>query len=140
MLKIVENEGAKNLKELLENNASYISEHLRNNLLFGKSIDNKKIKNIKLELQKLKYLTQKAFQDFDFILIPTTPQNSFQIKDKIPANQANFTSLANIADLPAISLPYKNGGKTFHSLQVLAAQHNDEFLLKTSSFFEKILQ
>jgi aspartyl-tRNA(Asn)/glutamyl-tRNA(Gln) amidotransferase subunit A len=36
LLKIVENEGAKNLKELLENNASYISEHLRNNLLFGK--------------------------------------------------------------------------------------------------------
>jgi aspartyl-tRNA(Asn)/glutamyl-tRNA(Gln) amidotransferase subunit A len=140
LLKIVENEGAKNLKELLENNASHISEHLRNNLLFGKSIDNKKIKNIKLELQKLKNLTQKAFQDFDFILIPSTPQNSFQIKDKIPANQANFTSLANIADLPAISLPYKNGGKTFHSLQVLAAQHNDEFLLKTSSFFEKILQ
>ena len=62
LLKIVENEGAKNLKELLENKASYISEHLRNNLLYGKSIDNKKIKNIKLELQKLKNLTQKPFK------------------------------------------------------------------------------
>ena len=44
LLKIVENEGAKNLKELLEDEGSYISEHLRSNLLFGKSIDNKKIK------------------------------------------------------------------------------------------------
>src|SRR6056300_1452963 len=140
LLKIVENEGAKNLKELLENKASYITEHLRNNLLFGKSIDNKKIKNIKLELQKLKHLTQKAFQDFDFILIPTTPQNSFQIKDKIPANQANFTSLANIGDLPALSLPFCYNKENNHSIQVIAAQHNDEFLLKTSSFFEKILQ
>ena len=140
LLKIVENEGAKNLKELLENNASYISEHLRNNLLFGKSIDNKKIKNIKLELQKLKKLTQKTFQDFDFILIPTTPQNSFQIKDKTPENQANFTSLANIGDLPALSLPFGYNKENNHSIQIIASNQNDSFLLKTSSFFEKILQ
>ncbi len=140
LLKIVENEGAKNLKELLDNKASYISEHLRNNLLFGKSIDNKKIKNFKLELQKLKNLTQKAFQDFDFILMPTTPQNSFQIEDKTPANQANFTSLANIADLPALSLPFYYNKENNHSIQIIASNQNDSFLLKTSSFFEKILQ
>ena len=140
LLKIVENEGAKNLKELLEDEASYISEHLRNNLLFGKSIDNKKIKNFKLELQKLKSLTQKAFQDFDFILMPTTPQNSFQIKDKTPTNQANFTSLANIADLPALSLPFCHNKENNHSIQIIASNQNDSFLLKTSSFFEKFLQ
>jgi len=140
LLKIVENEGAKNLKELLEDEASYISEHLRNNLLFGKSIDNKKIKNFKLELQKLKSLTQKAFQDFDFILTPTTPQNSFQIKDKTPTNQANFTSLANIADLPALSLPFRHNKENNHSIQIIASNQNDSFLLKTSSFFEKFLQ
>ena len=140
LLKIVENEGAKNLKELLENKASYITEHLRNNLFFGKSIDKQEIKNIRLELEILKNQIKTIYKEFDLVLMPTTPQNSFNIKDKPPENQANLTSLANIADLPAISLPYKNGGKTFHSLQVLAAQHNDEFLLKTSSFFEKILQ
>ena len=140
LLKIVENEGAKNLKELLENKASYITEHLRNNLFFGKSIDKQEIKNIRLELEILKNQIKTIYKEFDLILMPTTPQNSFNIKDKPPENQANLTSLANIADLPAISLPHKNGGKTFHSLQVLAAQHNDEFLLKTSSFFEKILQ
>ena len=140
LLKIVENEGAKNLKELLENKASYITEHLRNNLFFGKSIDKQEIKNIRLELEIIKNQIKTIYKEFDLVLMPTTPQNSFNIKDKPPENQANLTSLANIADLPAISLPYKNGGKTFHSLQILAAQHNDEFLLKTSSFFEKILQ
>ena len=140
LLKIVENEGAKNLKELLENKASYITEHLRNNLFFGKSIDKQEINNIRLELEIIKNQIKTIYKEFDLILMPTTPQNSFNIKDKPPENQANLTSLANIADLPAISLPYKNGGKTFHSLQILAAQHNDEFLLKTSSFFEKILQ
>ena len=140
LLKIVENEGAKNLKELLDNKTSYISENLRNNLLFEKSIDNKKIKNIKLELQKLKNLTHKAFQDFDLILMPTTPQNSFQIEDKTPANQANFTSLANIADLPALSLPFYYNKENNHSIQIIASNQNDSFLLKTSSFFEQILQ
>ena len=140
LLKIVENEGAKNLKELLENKASYISEDLRKNLLFGKSIDNKKIKYIKLELQKLKSLTQKIFQDFDLILMPTTPQNSFQITVNTPSNQANLTSLANIADLPSISLPYCCSKGNTHSIQIIASNQNDSFLLKTSSFFEKILQ
>ena len=140
LLKIVENEGAKNLKELLENKASYISEDLRKNLLFGKSIDNKKIKYIKLELQKLKSLTQKIFQDFDLILMPTTPQNSFQITVNTPSNQANLTSLANIADLPSLSLPYCCSKGNTHSIQIIASNQNDSFLLKTSSFFEKILQ
>ena len=140
LLKIVENEGAKNLKELLENKASYISEDLRKNLLFGKSIDKKKIKYIKLELQKLKSLTQKIFQDFDLILMPTTPQNSFQITVNTPSNQANLTSLANIADLPSLSLPYCCNKRNTHSIQIIASNQNDSFLLKTSSFFEKILQ
>ena len=140
LLKIVENEGAKNLKELLENKASYISEDLRKNLLFGKSIDNKKIKYIKLELQKLKSLTQKIFQDFDLILMPTTPQNSFQTTVNTPSNQANLTSLANIADLPSLSLPYCCSKGNTHSIQIIASNQNDSFLLKTSSFFEKILQ
>ena len=140
LLKIVENEGSYNLKKLIDNKNSEISDNLRNNLLFGKSIDKQEIKNIRLELEILKNQIKTIYKKFDLILMPTTPQNSFNIKDKPPENQANLTSLANIADLPAISLPYKNDGRSFHSLQVLAAQHNDEFLLKTSSFFEKILQ
>ena len=140
LLKVVENEGSYNLKKLINNKNSKISDNLRNNLLFGKSIDNQEIKKIRLELENLKNQIKTIFRDFDIILMPTTPQNSFNINDTPPVNQANLTSLANIADLPAISLPYKHGGKRFHSLQIIAAQQNDLFLLKTSSFFEKILQ
>ena len=140
LLKVVENEGSYNLKKLINNKNSKISDNLRNNLLFGKSIDNQEIKKIRLELENLKNQIKTIFRDFDMILMPTTPQNSFNINDTPPVNQANLTSLANIADLPAISLPYKHSGKRFHSLQIIAAQQNDLFLLKTSSFFEKILQ
>ena len=39
------------------------------------------------------------------ILMPTAPQAAFSHSENVPANQADFTCLANIAGLPAISMP-----------------------------------
>jgi aspartyl-tRNA(Asn)/glutamyl-tRNA(Gln) amidotransferase subunit A len=39
------------------------------------------------------------------ILLPTTPQTAFSHSDAAPANQADLTCAANIAGLPAISIP-----------------------------------
>lgn len=39
------------------------------------------------------------------ILLPTTPQAAFPLAAPAPASQADFTCLANIADLPALTLP-----------------------------------
>lgn len=39
------------------------------------------------------------------ILLPTAPQPAFAHGTPAPANQADFTCLANMADLPAITLP-----------------------------------
>ena len=79
-------------------------------------------------------------KEYDLIIMPTTPQNSFNISNKTPENQANFTSLANIADLPSLCLPFYCKNKQPSSLQLISSNMNDEFLIKTSSFFEKILQ
>ena len=40
-----------------------------------------------------------------FMLLPTTPQVAFPHSEAAPASQADFTAIANIAGLPAISLP-----------------------------------
>jgi aspartyl-tRNA(Asn)/glutamyl-tRNA(Gln) amidotransferase subunit A len=40
-----------------------------------------------------------------FLIMPTTPQSAFAHAEAAPANQADFTCLANIAGLPAISIP-----------------------------------
>lgn len=39
------------------------------------------------------------------ILLPTMPQVAFPHSEKAPANQADFTCLANIAGLPSLSIP-----------------------------------
>src|SRR5690606_9219994 len=39
------------------------------------------------------------------LLMPTAPQAAFPHAEAAPSNQADFTCLANIAGLPAISLP-----------------------------------
>ncbi|WBH18005.1 amidase [Sphingomonas radiodurans] len=39
------------------------------------------------------------------LLLPTAPQVAFAQGSRAPANQADFTALANIAGLPALSLP-----------------------------------
>jgi len=39
----------------------------------------------------------------DFILMPTAPQTAFKFETAVPANQADFTAFANLADRPAIA-------------------------------------
>ena len=140
LLKIVEHEGAQNLKELIDNDKSQITDNLRKNLLYGKNIKRKDIKTLKCELKKLKNKIELLFEDYDLIITPTTPQNSFNISNKAPENQANFTCLANIADLPSLCLPFPSKNKQPSSLQLISSNMNDEFLIEISSVFEKILQ
>jgi len=41
----------------------------------------------------------------DAVLLPTTPQAAFAHGGPVPVSQADFTALANLAGLPALSLP-----------------------------------
>ena len=45
------------------------------------------------------------FSHGDVMLLPTAPQTAFSFADPVPANQADFTSIANMAGIPALSLP-----------------------------------
>jgi len=84
--------------------------------------------------------TKEIFEQYDFILTPTTPHTAFDLglKQKDPVVmylEDIFTVLANLSGNPAISLPlakHSNGmpfgtqlmAKPFHEKELLAFSHN----------------
>ncbi len=56
-------------------------------------------------LAEVRQTLRTALGDDGVLLVPTTPQVAFAFGGRAPANQADFTGIANIAGLPALSLP-----------------------------------
>ncbi|MET0394465.1 MAG: Asp-tRNA(Asn)/Glu-tRNA(Gln) amidotransferase subunit GatA [Chitinophagaceae bacterium] len=78
------------------------------------------------------------FSNFDFILLPTTPAVAFRIgektEDPISMYLADiYTVMANLAGIPAISLPlYRHSTQMPFGLQVMANRLNELSLLRFS--------
>ncbi len=87
--------------------------------------------------------TKEIFNNFDFILTPTTPSSAFElnaVSDPIQMYlQDIFTVHANLTGNPAISLPF---GKTTENMpfgiQVMAKPFEEKALYDFSSYIEKI--
>lgn len=83
---------------------------------------------------------QLVFNDFDFIILPTSPSTAFKsgemTRDPIAMYLADiYTVMANLVGIPAISVPvfqHKITGMPF-GVQVLSAQHNELPLLRFSN-------
>jgi aspartyl-tRNA(Asn)/glutamyl-tRNA(Gln) amidotransferase subunit A len=56
-------------------------------------------------IAETKSALQAAVEAYGAILLPTAPQTAFPHSEAAPADQADFTCIANIAGLPAISIP-----------------------------------
>lgn len=75
------------------------------------------------------------------IILPTAPQGAFSHSDYAPANQADYTCLANIANLPAISLPMgvDDAGMPL-GLQIVGRTGNEADLFQLAREFDAKLQ
>jgi aspartyl-tRNA(Asn)/glutamyl-tRNA(Gln) amidotransferase subunit A len=74
----------------------------------------------------------KAFNDVDAILLPTTPTTAFKIGERSESPLSMyladlFTAPANIAGLPAISVPIKSETLPV-GIQIITPKGNDEYL------------
>lgn len=86
---------------------------------------------------------EKIFEKYDVIISPTTPDTAPKVCDKFnPVENYNgdcFTVLANIAGIPAISIPC---GTDSHGLpigiQIMGKKFSENLLYKTAFAYEKI--
>lgn len=89
--------------------------------------------------------TQAIFENFDAIILPTVPAPAYKIgggKDSVEIYLADiYTVYANLAGLPAISLPlFKNQQGLPFGLQVITPQHDELTLLRISKSFIQLKQ
>ena len=74
----------------------------------------------------------------DVIMTPTAPQGPFEFTDLVPANQADFTALANFAGLPATAVPAMTTGAPPPSVQFIARKGRDDIALAAALGFERV--
>lgn len=72
----------------------------------------------------------------DVIMTPTAPQGPFDFAEPVPANQADFTAMANFAGLPATALPAATHGAPPPSVQFIARKGKDDVALTAAQRFE----
>ena len=76
----------------------------------------------------------------DCLLLPTTPQEPFDMETPVPANQADLTVLPNIAGVPAVSVPMPaRAGERSAGLQIVASQGQDLAALALAQAYEGAL-
>lgn len=79
------------------------------------------------------------FNEFDFILLPSTPSVAFKIGEKLEDPISMYladiyTVMANLTGIPAISVPlYKHSTTLPFGMQVMANRFNELYLLRFSN-------
>lgn len=96
---------AESLAELIETDPDGLSDNLKFLLSFGPKRSPSDLAEDRTILAEVSDVVNAVVGQHGAILLPTAPQAAFSHADKAPANQADFTCLANIAGLPAISIP-----------------------------------
>lgn len=82
-----------------------LSDHLRKLIAYGPRRSDADWAEDQRVLAETADALRNAIAEHGPLLLPTAPQTAFPHASAAPANQADFTCLANIAGLPAIGLP-----------------------------------
>ncbi len=96
---------ADSLSDIVKNNPDGLSAHLKHLLTYGPRRTAGYLAKDRKILEQIKDALVTAVGTNGAILLPTTPQAAFNHDEKPPVNQADFTCLASVAGLPAITIP-----------------------------------
>ncbi len=86
---------------------------------------------------------ENSFKKFDVLIMPTVPRTPHKFKEKISVedmyNYDTLTVLANLAEIPGISVPCgtikEQGNEIPIGMQILASKGDDDFLLDVAKIF-----
>jgi aspartyl-tRNA(Asn)/glutamyl-tRNA(Gln) amidotransferase subunit A len=79
-------------------------------LAYGRDAGTVRLARALFRLAEVRAGALRALDACDALLLPTAPQRAFAHGTPTPADQADFTALANIAGLPAIAVPWRAEG------------------------------
>jgi aspartyl-tRNA(Asn)/glutamyl-tRNA(Gln) amidotransferase subunit A len=121
-----------------------ISPELASLLAFADRQSATKLAQCYLAFRTLDAPLHALFESVDVIVTPTAPQRAFPHSQSAPANQADLTALANLAGLPAATLPLPiandgggDGGLPV-GLHMMAPRGRDDMLLQLARRFSDI--
>ena len=104
-LLLVEVQAARIHAALLDDPDSKISPPLRAALRFGREASPERIAKANARIAEAKRWLDEQFRRYDVLLWPTTPGPAFAFDQPGPESQADYTVLASIAGLAAVSVP-----------------------------------
>jgi aspartyl-tRNA(Asn)/glutamyl-tRNA(Gln) amidotransferase subunit A len=82
-----------------------LGEGLRGHLEFADARDETRLARDRATLERARAELRSAITPGTVLLMPTAPQAAFRQGGDVPVSQADFCALANVAGLPALSLP-----------------------------------
>jgi aspartyl-tRNA(Asn)/glutamyl-tRNA(Gln) amidotransferase subunit A len=131
---------SKSLSDILETRPEQLSDNLKFLLKFGRERSPDDLAEDRRILSDTSDAMVAAVEKYGAILMPTTPQAAFSHADKAPANQADFTCLASIAGLPAITIPAGLDADGLPvGVQLVAAAGNEAGLFELARKLDKQL-
>jgi aspartyl-tRNA(Asn)/glutamyl-tRNA(Gln) amidotransferase subunit A len=122
----------------LERNPQGFSEGFRKLLDYGRSASAERLARAYWELDRVKLAFFQCMEGLDALLMPTAPQRAFPHGAAVPANQADFTALANFAGVPAVAFPVPaSDGRAPASVQLVGMPFSEGKLLRIAKLLGK---
>ena len=126
-LLLVEAEGAVALAELRQVSGA-MTDALREMLDYGASLPSEQLVEALARIRSARRAARRALRDVNVLLMPTAPQIAFRHEGPVPTNQADFSALANLSGLPALSMPVLGTGAMPAAIQLVGPDWSERAL------------
>lgn len=135
-LLVSEVEGHRVHQQALDENPMGFSRDFRTLLEWGANQPQVKIDAAYADIRAAGEHFQALMAAVDVLVLPTAPQGPFRFEAQAPANQADFTAIANMARCPAVAVPAAANGAPPASIQFIAKPGCDHLALHAAAIFE----